>query len=109
VSQPAKDKDDIKSKAVAVKSKEKKRSKKKEKKALEERRTVKEVGEQEKKERASDQASKLGKQTAPDLANNPETKGRGLASGNQDKKEQATGPQATSGEECSGQKTPDSS
>jgi hypothetical protein len=106
-SQPAKDKDDVKSKAVTVKSKEKKRSKKKEKKALEESKTVKEVSEQEKKGRTSGQASELGKQMAPDLADNPEAKGRGLTSGNHDKKEQVTGPQATSGGECSGQKTPD--
>jgi hypothetical protein len=107
VSQPAEDKNDVKSKVVTARNKEKKRNKKKERKALEERRTVREVDEQEKKERASNPASKLGKQTAPDFADNPEAKGRGLASGNQDKKEQATGPQATSGGEYSGQKTPD--
>jgi hypothetical protein len=49
----------------------------------------------------------LEKQPAPDLAHNLEARGRGLAESNQQKKEQVTRPQATSGGECSGQKTPD--
>jgi hypothetical protein len=41
------------------------------------------------------QASRLVRQTAPDLADNPEAKGRGLAGGDREKKEQVTGPQPT--------------
>ncbi len=67
----------------------------------------KEAGEQERKEGATDQTSELERQTAPDPVNNPEAKGRGLVDGNRAKKEQVTGAQATSGGECSGQKTLD--
>jgi hypothetical protein len=48
-----------------------------------------------------------GKQTAPNLASNPEVKDRGLAENNQQGKEQVTRICATSGGECSGQKTLD--
>ncbi len=51
----------------------------------------------------------LGKQPAPNLANNPEVKDKGLAVSNQQEKEQVTRTRATSGGECSGQKTPDCS
>ncbi len=78
-------------------------------KALEKSMAGKEAGGQEKEERTTGQAGGLEKQPAPDLANNPEAKGRGLADGSQEKKEQALRPQATSGGECSGQKTSDSS
>jgi hypothetical protein len=44
-------------------------------------RTGKETGGQEKREKTTNQASRLVKQTAPDLANNPEAKGRGLVGG----------------------------
>ncbi len=60
-----------------------------------------------KEEETTSLAGGLEKQSAPDLAHNPEAKGRGLAESNQQKKEQVTSPQATSGGECSGQKTPD--
>ncbi len=52
-------------------------------------------------------ASGRERQVASDLAHNPEAKGRGLAEKDQQEKGQATGPPATSGEECSGQKKPD--
>ncbi len=52
-------------------------------------------------------AGSMERQVASDLAHNPEAKGRGLAEDVQQRKEQATGPPATSGGECSGQKTPD--
>ncbi len=68
----------------------------------------KEASEQEREEGATGQTSGLEKQTALDLLNNPEAKGRGLVDGNREKKEQATGSQATSRGECSGQKIPDS-
>jgi hypothetical protein len=69
----------------------------------------KEAGGRERGERTTGQADNLEMQLAPDLANNPEVKGRGLADSRQEEKEQASRPQATSGGECSGQKTPDSS
>ncbi len=95
-----------KSKAAPAKGK---KSKKEEKKALGKSLAGRIADERVKGERATSSAGGLEKQPAPDLANNPEAKGRGLAEGNQEKKEHATGPQATSGGECSGQKTPDSS
>ncbi len=108
-SRPTENKDDLKSKAATAKSKEKKRSRKKERKALEKSKAEKETDGQGKKEGAMNQASKLVRQTTPDLTNNPEAKGRGLVNGNREKKEQVTGPRPTSGGECSGQKTPDCS
>ncbi len=98
-----------KSKAAPAKGKEGKKNRKKEKKALGKGLAGRVADGRVKEERATSLADGLEKQPAPDLANNPEAKGRGLAEGNQEKKEQATGPQATSGGECSGQKTPDSS
>ncbi len=52
-------------------------------------------------------AGSMERQRAPNLAHNPETKGRGLARSDQEGEKQATRPPATSGGECSGQKTPD--
>ncbi len=52
-------------------------------------------------------ASGRERQVASNLAHNLEAKGRGLAEKDQQKKGQATGPSATSGGECSGQKKPD--
>jgi hypothetical protein len=52
-------------------------------------------------------ASGRERQVASNLAHNPEAKGRGLAEKDQKRKGQATGPPATSGGECSGQKKPD--
>ncbi len=60
-----------------------------------------------KEEGTTSLAGGLEKQPAPDLAHNPEAKGRGLAESNQQKKEQVTRPQATPGGEFSRQKTPD--
>ncbi len=108
-SQPTKNRDNSKSEEATAKGKEKKRNRKKERKALEKSTAEKEAGGQEKKEGATGQTSGLEKQTALDLVNNPEAKGRGLVDGSREKKEQVTGPQATSGGECSGQKTPDCS
>ncbi len=65
------------------------------------------ANERMKEERATDSAGGLEKQPAPDPANNPEAKNRGLAESNQQEKEQVTGTHTTSGGECSGQKTPD--
>jgi hypothetical protein len=109
VSRPIKNKDDFKSEAATAKGKEKKRNRKKERKALEKSRAEKEADEQEKKKGVMNQASRLVRQTAPDLANNPEAKGRGLVGGNREKRKQVAGPQPSSGGECSGQKTPDCS
>jgi hypothetical protein len=108
-SRPTESKDDFESKAATAKGKERKRGRKKERKALEESKAEKKVNRQEKKAGATNQASRPVRQTAPDLANNPEAKGRGLVDGDCEKKEQVTGPQPTSGGECSGQKTPDCS
>jgi hypothetical protein len=55
-----------------------------------------------KEEKTTSLAGGMETQPASDLAHNPEAKGRGLAEGNQQKKEQVTRPQATSGGECSG-------
>jgi hypothetical protein len=58
-------------------------------------------------EGAVDPASGKERQVASNIAHNPEAKGRGLAEKDQQKKGQATGLPATSGEECSGQKKPE--
>jgi hypothetical protein len=92
-----------------AKGKEKKTNRKKERKALRKNAVREETGERAEKERVTSQADGLKKQPAPDIVNNPEAKGRGLVGGDQEKKEQVTRPQATSGGECSGQETPDSS
>jgi hypothetical protein len=52
--------------------------------------------------------SNLEKQSALNLLNNPEAKGRGLAADNREKKKQVAGSQTTSRGECSGQKMPES-
>ncbi len=106
-SRPTGDKDDLEKGVAIAKGKEKKRNRRKERKAPEKSKAEKEADEQEKKGGATNQASRLVRQAAPDLANNPEAKGRGLVNGSREKKEQVAGPQPTSGGECSGQKTPD--
>jgi hypothetical protein len=63
--------------------------------------------EETKGERTVNPASGRERQVASNLAHNPEAKGRGLAEKDQQKKGKATGPPATSGGECSGQKKPD--
>jgi hypothetical protein len=60
-----------------------------------------------KEERTMSLADGLEKQSAPNFANNPEAKGRGLDESIQQKKEQVTRTHTTPGGECSGQKTPD--
>jgi hypothetical protein len=47
-------------------------------------------------------ASGKERQVASNLAHNPEAKGRGLGEKNQQRRDQATEPPATSGGECSG-------
>ncbi len=91
-SRPTENKGDLKSEAATARGKEKKRNRRKEKKAHVMSKAEKKTGGQEKEEKVTNQASGLVKQTAPDLANNPEAKGRGLVDGNQEKKEQVTGP-----------------
>ncbi len=106
--QPEKNRDNSKDKAASAKGKEKKRDKRKEKKALGKSKEKKKANGQERGEGATGQTSGLEKQTALDLLNNPEVKGRGLVDDNREKKEQATGSQVTSRGECSRQKMPDS-
>jgi hypothetical protein len=101
-SQPTRGRDDLKSEAATAKGKEKKRNRKKEKKVLGKNVAREETGERAEKEGATSQTNGLKKQPAPDIVNNPEAKGRGLVGGDQEKKEQVTRPQATSGGECSG-------
>ncbi len=100
----ARDRDNSKDETATAKGREKKRSNKKERKALRKSKAEKEAREQGREEKAAGQASSLEKQTVLDLLDNPETKGRGLVAGNREKKEQVTGPHATTRGECSGQK-----
>ncbi len=67
------------------------------------------TNEETKGEGAVNPASGKERQVASNLAHNPEAKGRGLAEKDQHRKGRATGPPATSGGECSGQKKPDCS
>ncbi len=62
-----------------------------------------------KEKKTTSAANSPGKQPAPDLASKPETKDRGLEESDQQREEQVTRSCATSGGECSGQKTPDCS
>ncbi len=101
-SQPTKGEDASKNEAATTKGKEKKRNRKKEKKVLGKNMAREETGERAEKEGATSQTNGLKKQPAPDIVNNPEAKGRELVGGDQEKKEQVTRPQATSGGECSG-------
>jgi hypothetical protein len=96
-----------KSEVVPVKGEKRKKNRKKEKKTRGKDLAGRIADGQVKEEGTTSPANGLEKQPAPDLANNPEAKGRGLAEGSREKKERATRPQATSGGECSGQKMPD--
>ncbi len=58
-------------------------------------------------EGAASSAGDRERQVAPNPVPNPKAKGRGLAEADQQKKGRATGPPATSGGECSGQKKPE--
>ncbi len=89
-----------KSKVASTKGK---KDRSKEKKARGKRAAVGKTGE----ERAVNPTGGTERQIASDLAHNPEAKGRGLAKSDQKREDQATKPPATSGGECSGQKTPD--
>ncbi len=84
-----------------------KKDKSKEKKARGESPAGRAAGGKTGEERAVNPAGGMERQVASDLAHNPEAKGRGLAKSDQKREEQATKPPATSGGECSGQKTPD--
>ncbi len=54
------------------------------------------------KEKAADPAGGVERQVASSLAHNPEAKGRGLAGGDPQERNQATALSPTSGGECSG-------
>ncbi len=60
------------------------------------------TGKEPRKEKATDPAGGVERQVASNLTHNQEAKGRGLAGGDSQKKNQATAPSATSGGECSG-------
>jgi hypothetical protein len=107
--QPVEGRGTSRSEAATAKNKEMKRSKKKEKKALKKSKAAKGNGEQEGEKGAAGLTSNPEKQTALDLLNNPEAKGRGLVASDREKKEPVTRLQTTSRGECSGQKMPDSS
>ncbi len=64
------------------------------------------ANEETKEEKTVSLAGRMEGQVASNAARNPEAKGGGLIEGDQQRKEQ-TRPPATSGGECSGQKTPD--
>jgi hypothetical protein len=101
---------DSENEAAPAKSQERRRSRKKEKKALKKRsKAAKGASEQGEEKGTTGTSSGRGKQSALNLFNNPEAKGRGLAAGNLGRKEQLAEPQTTSRGECSGQETPDSS
>ncbi len=93
-----------KSKATSTKGK---KNRSKEKKVRGKSLAGRIAGGEAKGERTVSLASGMGRQIAPDLAHNPEAKGRGLAEDDQQREKQATRPPVTSGGECSGQKTPD--
>jgi hypothetical protein len=105
---PVEGREDSRGKAASTQGKETKKSKKKEKKALRKSRAVKEDHERGSKEGKEGMTSNPEKQTAPDLLNNPEAKGRGLTAGDRIGEEPVTRSQTTSRGECSGQKMPDS-
>jgi hypothetical protein len=94
-------------KAIPVKGEEGRKNRKKEKKTLRRDLAGRIADGQVKEETTTGSANSLEKLPAPDPTSNSGTKGGGVAEGSQEKKERATRSQATSGGECSGQKTPD--
>jgi hypothetical protein len=102
--QAAGNKSGSKEKVAATEGKEKKRSKKKERKALKKGEAG---GRARGQGRAESPACNRKEQAAPNLPNNPEAKGGGLGADQHEEKEEVTRSRATSGGECSGQKTPD--
>jgi hypothetical protein len=60
------------------------------------------TGEEPREEKTTDPAGGVDRQVASNLAHNPEAKGRGLAGGGLQKRDQAAAPPPTSGGECSG-------
>ncbi len=60
------------------------------------------TGKEPRKEKTTDLVGGVERQVASNLAHNPEAKGRGLAGGGLQKRDQAAAPPPTSGGECSG-------
>ncbi len=60
------------------------------------------TGEEPRREKTTNPTGGVERQVASNLAHNPEAKGRGLAGGGLQEKDQATAPPPTSGGECSG-------
>jgi hypothetical protein len=60
------------------------------------------TGREPREEKATDPAGGVERQVASNLAHNPEAKGRGLAGGDPQKRDQTAAPPPTSGGECSG-------
>jgi hypothetical protein len=103
--QPAEGIKNSRNEAASANGQEKRRNKKKEKKALKKSKAAKGASERGGEKGTADLTNNLEKQSALDLLNNPEAKGRGLVASNREKKGQAAGSQMTSRGECSGQKT----
>jgi hypothetical protein len=106
--QPAGSAEDSKNEAASGRSQEKRRSKKKEKRALKKSKAAKEASKQGGAKGTTGPTDNTVRPSAPDLLNNPEAKGRGLAANNRENEEQVAESQTTSRGECSGQKTPES-
>jgi hypothetical protein len=102
--QPAEGIENSRNEAASTKGQEKRRNKKKERKALKKSKAAKGASEREGEKGTAGLTNNLEKQSALDLLNNPEAKGRGLVADNREKKEQVPGSQTTSRGECSGQK-----
>jgi hypothetical protein len=107
--QSAKGIKDLRNEAASAKGQEKKRNRKKEKKALKKNKAAKGASEQEGEKGTASTTINREKQSALNLLNNPEAKGRGLIADDRGKKEQVAGSQTTPRGECSGRKKPDSS
>ncbi len=106
--QPAQGIKNSKNEAASAKGQEKRRNKKKERKALRKSKAAEGASGQEGVKGTAGPTSNPEKQSALDLLNNPEAKGRGLVADNREEQEQVTGSQTTSRGECSGRKTPES-
>jgi hypothetical protein len=99
---------DSRNEVASTRGQEKRKNRKKEK-TLKKSKAAKGASEQEREKGAAGTTSDREKQSALDLLDNPEAKGRGLVADNRGKKEQVAGSQTTPRGECSGQKTLDSS
>jgi hypothetical protein len=105
--QAASNKNGSKEKAAVTEGKERRRSKKKEEKALKKGEAGRRARGQGREERAESPACNRKEQAALDLLNNLGAKGGGLGADQHGEEEEVTRSRATSGGECSGQKTPD--